>query len=171
MWPEANQWWFELNHFFQAGGWVLYLIFLVAALLNILLLERILFRVSGYKRLYARTRSCLQADVGVWEKRSAACDLEQALNASFPMIRALIALCPLVGLLGTVSGMIQVFDSLAIYGTGNPRMMASGVARAILPTMTGMAVAVLGLLVLGRLQLWTRKRQQALAAIKSTLYD
>ena len=46
-----------------------------------------------------------------------------------PVIKVLIALCPLMGLLGTVVGMVQVFDTLAITGTGSPRAMASGISR------------------------------------------
>ena len=64
------------------------------------------------------------------------------------MIQGLIALCPLLGLLGTVTGMIDVFDIMAITGTGNARAMASGIARATLPTMTGLFVSIVGLFLL-----------------------
>ena len=45
-------------------------------------------------------------------------------------IRALVALCPMLGLLGTVTGMIEVFDVMAIAGSGNARGMAAGVSKA-----------------------------------------
>jgi biopolymer transport protein ExbB len=61
------------------------------------------------------------------------------------MIKSLIALCPLLGLLGTVTGMIEVFDVLAIAGSGNARAMAEGVSRATIPTMAGMVAALSGL--------------------------
>ena len=64
------------------------------------------------------------------------------------MIQGLIALCPLLGLLGTVTGMIEVFDIMAITGTGNARAMASGIARATLPTMTGLFISIVGLFLL-----------------------
>jgi biopolymer transport protein ExbB len=64
------------------------------------------------------------------------------------MIQGLIALCPLLGLLGTVTGMIEVFDIMAITGTGNARAMASGIARATLPTMTGLFISIVGLFML-----------------------
>ena len=64
------------------------------------------------------------------------------------LIQGLIALCPLLGLLGTVTGMIEVFDIMAITGTGNARAMASGIARATLPTMTGLFVSIVGLFLL-----------------------
>nr|NIP17524.1 MotA/TolQ/ExbB proton channel family protein [Xanthomonadales bacterium]NIX12314.1 MotA/TolQ/ExbB proton channel family protein [Xanthomonadales bacterium] len=56
-----------------------------------------------------------------------------------------VALCPLLGLLGTVTGMIEVFDVMAISGTGNPRSMASGVSKATIPTMAGMVAALSGI--------------------------
>jgi biopolymer transport protein ExbB len=61
------------------------------------------------------------------------------------IIKMLIALCPLMGLLGTVTGMIHVFDIMAVTGTGNARAMASGVSQATIPTMAGMVVAIAGL--------------------------
>ena len=57
-------------------------------------------------------------------------------------------MCPLLGLLGTVTGMIEVFDIMAITGTGNARAMASGIARATLPTMTGLFISIVGLFML-----------------------
>ena len=61
-------------------------------------------------------------------------------------IKGLVALCPLLGLLGTVTGMIEVFDVMAYTGTGNPRAMASGVSKATLPTMTGLVISISGLI-------------------------
>ena len=54
----------------------------------------------------------------------------------------------MLGLLGTVTGMIEVFDIMAITGTGNARAMAGGIARATLPTMTGLFVSIVGLFLL-----------------------
>jgi biopolymer transport protein ExbB len=61
------------------------------------------------------------------------------------LIKALIAVCPLLGLLGTVTGMIHVFDVMALLGSGNARAMADGVSMATIPTMAGMVVALSGL--------------------------
>ena len=61
-----------------------------------------------------------------------------------PMIQTLVALCPLLGLLGTVTGMITVFQVMAFYGTGNARSMAAGVSMATIPTMAGMVGALSG---------------------------
>jgi biopolymer transport protein ExbB len=67
-------------------------------------------------------------------------------NRSIPMIQTLVALCPLLGLMGTVTGMIKVFEVMAQSGSGNVRAMAAGVSQATVPTMAGMVGALSGVL-------------------------
>lgn len=66
------------------------------------------------------------------------------LMINVPLIQSLVVLCPLLGLLGTVTGMIEVFDVMAVSGSGNARSMASGVSRATIPTMAGMVGSLSG---------------------------
>jgi len=66
------------------------------------------------------------------------------IDQNMPMIKTLIAVCPFFGLLGTVTGMIEVFSALAITGGGDAKAMAGGVSRATVPTMAGMVVALSG---------------------------
>ncbi len=153
---------FTLEQFFQTGGWVLYPILVVSVLILLLVLERILFRVFNYPLQKKQILSTLQVQTLTVRRLSLLCDLDLALKNQLSLIKTLIALCPLIGLLGTVTGMIQVFDSLALYGTGNPRLMAAGVASATFPTMTGMAVAVVGILFYNRLQRWSENERQQL---------
>jgi biopolymer transport protein ExbB len=54
----------------------------------------------------------------------------------------LAAIAPLLGLLGTVTGMINTFDIITQYGTGNPRMMSGGISEALVTTMLGLSVAI-----------------------------
>jgi biopolymer transport protein ExbB len=68
------------------------------------------------------------------------------------IIRTLVAMCPLIGLLGTVTGMISVFETMATQGTGNARLMAAGISMATIPTMAGMVAALSGLFVSSRLE-------------------
>ena len=68
------------------------------------------------------------------------------LHHSVRTIKTLVALCPMLGLLGTVTGMIEVFDVMAIAGSGNTRAMASGVSKATIPTMAGMVAALSGMI-------------------------
>jgi biopolymer transport protein ExbB len=161
MLPDALDAVQALRQFFQTGGWVLYMIALISALMFALLLERFSYRLWVYPQ---QRRDVLQQITArsLVVRRSGLCDLELALSSQFSLIKTLIAMCPLVGLLGTVTGMIQVFDSLALYGTGNPRLMAAGVASATFPTMTGIAVAAAGLVFYSRLYRWSQNQRQSL---------
>ena len=67
-----------------------------------------------------------------------------ALKQNISLIKALIAICPLLGLMGTVTGMISVFDVMTYSGSGNARAMAAGVSMATVPTMAGMVAALSG---------------------------
>jgi biopolymer transport protein ExbB/TolQ len=69
-----------------------------------------------------------------------------ATHQHFSLIGTLIKVCPLLGLLGTVIGMLEVFDALAATGSNNPRSMAAGVSKATVSTLAGMVVAIVGLL-------------------------
>ena len=65
--------------------------------------------------------------------------------------RWLAAVAPLLGLLGTVLGMIETFEVISIFGTGNSRAMAGGISVALITTQTGLLVAIPGLLMSNRL--------------------
>jgi biopolymer transport protein ExbB len=69
------------------------------------------------------------------------------VDGSVKAILVLAGVAPLLGLLGTVSGMITTFDVIAGFGTGNARAMASGISEALVTTQTGLVVAVPGLII------------------------
>ncbi len=143
---------FSLIHqFLLSGGDVLWVILWTSICLWSLIAERLLF----FKLSYPRQR---QGWVDEWESRSdqhsskalliRQCIISEAtvsMNQTVSVIKMLVALCPLLGLLGTVTGMISVFDVMAVTGTGNARAMASGVSQATIPTMAGMVIAIAGL--------------------------
>jgi biopolymer transport protein ExbB len=68
-----------------------------------------------------------------------------AMTANFPLLQVMVPLAPLLGLIGTVSGMLEVFDSMALRGSADAKTMASGVSHAMICTMTGLAVSITGL--------------------------
>ena len=136
--------------FLELGGPVLQLIGWTILFMWILILERLIYFRTGLKEL-------VQESFEYWERRTErgswnAQQIREAVisrvsmsaNQGIPMIQTLVALCPLLGLMGTVTGMITVFDVMAISGSGNPRSMAAGVSRATIPTMAGMVGALSG---------------------------
>lgn len=75
--------------------------------------------------------------------------LQEAILNEIPRIERflstlgmLAAIAPLMGLLGTVTGMINVFHTITCYGTGDPRMMSGGISEALVTTMLGLSVAI-----------------------------
>jgi len=64
------------------------------------------------------------------------------LESGLPLIKVLYVVAPLLGLLGTVVGMIQTFQQIQLFGTGDPRMMAGGISMALLTTVLGLVVAI-----------------------------
>ena len=65
-------------------------------------------------------------------------DLERFLNA----LGTIAAISPLLGLLGTVTGMIRTFKAITVAGVGNPASMAGGIAEALITTAAGLLVAI-----------------------------
>ncbi len=65
-----------------------------------------------------------------------------ALERGLSLIKLLAAVAPLLGLLGTVTGMISTFQSISLYGTGDPKLMAGGISQALVTTMLGLCVAL-----------------------------
>jgi biopolymer transport protein ExbB len=116
-----------------------------------LVLERYLFfsRVlpSQSTELLARWRS--RTDHTSWCARqirqAMIARLKRGMTANMPLLKVLVPLAPLLGLIGTVSGMLEVFDSMALRGSADARTMASGVSHAMICTMTGLAVSITGL--------------------------
>jgi len=142
------QWLFD---FMAQGGPVLYGILLLSILLWALILERLWF---FYIELPRSNRQVAESwkqrkEHDSWAARKIRITLisqqQQAANAFLSTVGILIAICPLMGLLGTVTGMISVFDVLAVTGTGNARAMANGISQATIPTMAGLVVALTGL--------------------------
>lgn len=64
------------------------------------------------------------------------------LERFLPALKVLAAIAPLLGLLGTVTGMINTFQVITVHGTGDPRLMAGGISEALITTQLGLAVAI-----------------------------
>lgn len=141
----------SLGNFLDAGGNVLWLILFASICLWTLIAERFLF----FKLAYPELKANWLTQWGSREERHTAdalsireCIISEAkinMSRTLPVINMLVGLCPLLGLLGTVTGMIHVFDVMSVTGTSNAKAMASGVSQATIPTMAGMLIAIGGL--------------------------
>ncbi|MGM0563460.1 MAG: MotA/TolQ/ExbB proton channel family protein [Pseudomonadota bacterium] len=141
----------QIYLFMERGGSVLYAILFVVFVLWVLIVERLVYFFFVHRRR-------LSDVVGEWEARrertswyahnirqDLVAQVEIALEANMGLIKVMVAICPLLGLVGTVTGMIEVFDVMAFMGSGSPRAMASGIFKAMLPTMAGMVGAITGI--------------------------
>lgn len=150
-------WVLSLQAFMQQGGHVLWWLLLVVCVCWVLILERVVYLwVQFPKQRKQWVDAWLsRPDHHSWHARSiregwlsqAHLSLTQNLN----IIKVLVAICPMLGLLGTVTGMISVFDVMASQGSSNPKLMASGISLATLPTMAGMVAALTGMFFHARL--------------------
>ena len=64
------------------------------------------------------------------------------LNRALLFIQIISVVAPLMGLLGTVTGMIKTFQAITLYGTGDPKLMAGGISQALVTTVLGLSVAI-----------------------------
>ena len=139
-----------IRDFLDTGGQVLLVIAVLIFAMWLLILERFMYFFNGYRRYKKDVKNTwkIRSERNSWNaeqiRQAMVSRASMRLNANLPLINVMVALCPLLGLLGTVTGMIEVFDVMAITGTGSARSMASGVSKATIPTMAGMVGALSG---------------------------
>ncbi len=147
----------QSSSLFLAGGWVMVAILGLSVLMWILILDRYLF-------FFRRRSELVREAVAAWTAAEGGSPLlnrrlREALTASFRgrlgswmiTIHVITAVLPLLGLLGTVGGMIQTFEVMTVFGTGNVRGMADGISQALITTMAGLMTALAGMYFAGDL--------------------
>ena len=140
----------SIREFMELGGDVLWGIMFVLFLMWTFILERLwyIYRVYPGRKRVVVTNWETRSDTSSWYAKrirdGLISEASIALKRNVGMIKALIAICPLLGLMGTVTGMITVFDVMTYSGGGNARAMAGGVSMATVPTMAGMVAALSG---------------------------
>lgn len=97
-------------------------------------LARILF--AGLQQ-YGNSRDLIKENM---EERGKAEDLD--LRKYIGLLHTIASVSPLLGLLGTVSGMIKVFGTISVEGVGNPASLATGISEALITTAAGLTVAI-----------------------------
>jgi biopolymer transport protein ExbB len=141
----------DVRSFVEQGGPVLWVIFAACLVLWALILERLWFmRITWPQRYRDLVKQWqVREDRSSWRARkirdAVVSEVNLELHALLPFIRLMVTLCPLLGLLGTVLGMVGVFEVVAISGNDDAQAMARGVYRATIPTMAGLVVAMTGI--------------------------
>jgi biopolymer transport protein ExbB len=140
-----------MRDFFGKGGPVLTGVFVLSIFLWILILERYYFLYKVYPKR-------LEIIVNQWQRRREhsswyalkirdgfLSEISIALKHNLIPIQALTGILPLLGLLGTVTGMIAIFEVLNVFGNSNARGMADGISKALLPTTAGLVTSIIGI--------------------------
>jgi biopolymer transport protein ExbB len=146
LWPVA-----AVADLVAEGGPFVFWIFLCGFLMWTLVIERFWYfarvlpaQAEATKRAWgerAEHRSWCARQI----RKAMISQLNSEMNAKLLLLRVLVPLSPLLGLVGTVSGMLEVFDSMALRGSADARAMASGVSHAMICTLTGLAISITGL--------------------------
>lgn len=167
--------WHQVLGYMAAGGPVMWPLAVVSVVMWFLIIERVLFigRLYRHPLSFEQARRLIEESVLPKKRQKdgavgrlvtlvllssqdrhhhaaevldpAVRALQRSLSNHLATIGVLAAVAPLLGLLGTVTGMIATFDVMAIFGTGNARAMAGGISEALITTQTGLLVAIPGL--------------------------
>lgn len=152
--------------FFHAGGPVLYGILIVTVIMWTFIVERYWYFWFNHKEVAnaAVDQWNARSDRGSWYalriRDMLVSQVSQDANEYLAIIRTCIAVLPLLGLLGTVTGMVDVFNVLSSLGQSNPRALAGGVGHATIPTMAGMTAAISGIFFSAQLDNWAANKTE-----------
>jgi biopolymer transport protein ExbB len=166
--------WPSLLELARSGGWVMFPLGAVSLVMWTLIAERMItFRGltrhdmgiqdavhamqgssvnhfgNGLRATLTRNFSCKRTGEPDLDRRilsECALMMQPMLNRNLSVIAVLGSVAPLLGLLGTVSGMIRTFSVISAIGTGNARPLAGGISEALVATEAGLLVAIPGLL-------------------------
>ncbi|MCW5725267.1 MAG: MotA/TolQ/ExbB proton channel family protein [Maricaulaceae bacterium] len=158
-----------LREFLDRGGPVLVAIMMSTFVMWSFILERFVYFSFAHKGHAERAirEWAARKDHKSWHAHAIRdqliSEVSQRAHQNVELIKLLVAVAPLLGLLGTVTGMVQVFDVMSIAGSSDARGMAAGVSRATIPTMAGMVSALSGLLFMNQIERGAQRRTAELA--------
>lgn len=142
----------DLQAFLDRGGPVLLLIMAATFIMWALILEREMYFRFAHKAVADdaisewRSRSDRKSIMAHWVKDKLVSEVRLKAEQNVSLTKAMVALAPLLGLLGTVTGMVSVFDIMAVTDGADAKAMAGGVSRATIPTMAGMVASLSGII-------------------------
>lgn len=152
----------DLKERLQQGGGIGYLILILGAIGVLLVMQRavgLLFARRGIEaqaksddankrnplgrlQLIAKEITSRNIDAVSMRLDEQLGEESSLLNRGLPTVAVLAAVSPLLGLLGTVTGMIETFQQITLFGTGDPKLMSGGISQALVTTQLGLSVAI-----------------------------
>ncbi|MDM7984787.1 MAG: MotA/TolQ/ExbB proton channel family protein [Maricaulis sp.] len=159
-----------LQEFLERGGPVLVVIMITSFIMWAFMLERFAYFFFAQKGDADRALRewAARADKQSWYAHAIRDQLISEVKASadqnVELIKTLVAVAPLFGLLGTVTGMVSVFDVMSISGSSDAQAMSAGVSRATIPTMAGMVASLSGLILANYIERMAKRRTAVLAS-------
>jgi len=193
--PVLQTFFYRMENFIATGGIVMVPLMIVSGLMWVLIINRVFFFQRLYRKNMSRKTAAQYVTsgrfpdprkyrgvvallvTGFLQKRrgghqagrhildETVISLVASLDRYLAVIGVLAAIAPLMGLLGTVTGMIATFDIISVYGTGNARAMAGGISEALVTTQTGLLVAIPGLYMSNFLNRRAENLKQRIAAV------
>lgn len=142
----------DLQDFLDRGGPVLLVIMLATFVMWALILDRQYYFHFGHKEVAKRAKDAWNAREDKsslwahWIRDRIISQVRQQAEQNVSLTKAMVALAPLLGLLGTVTGMVTVFDVMALSSGSDAQAMSGGVSRATIPTMAGMVASLSGII-------------------------
>jgi biopolymer transport protein ExbB len=183
--------------YLEQGGWIMIPLCIVSVIMWILIFERLYTFMTMQREditselalqvidgeeldLYSRgiktqlVKSFVEERTGIPKVdrdilRQITVDLRRSMEKYLPAIAVLASIAPILGLLGTVLGMMETFNVISLFGTGNAKAMAGGISVALVTTHTGLLVAIPGLFLSGWLSRQSRRLSTRLEETSSIL--
>ncbi len=159
----------DLQAFLDRGGPVLLVIMGATFVMWALILERQFYFYFGHEEVARRakenwnSRSDKTSLWAHWVREKLVSEVRQQAEKNVSLTKAMVALAPLLGLLGTVTGMVTVFDVMALSSGSDAQAMSGGVSRATIPTMAGMVASLSGIIFTSTMDRQVSSRVQKVA--------
>lgn len=159
----------DLQAFLGRGGPVLVVIMATTFIMWALILERMFYFNFGHNAVAKRaveawnSRKDKSSVLAHWVREKLVSEVRQQAEQNVGLTKAMVALAPLLGLLGTVTGMVTVFDVMALSSGSDAQAMSGGVSRATIPTMAGMVASLSGIIFTSSMDRTVTRKVQTVA--------
>ena len=159
----------DLQAFLGRGGPVLVVIMATTFIMWALILERMFYFNFGHNAVAKiaveawNSRKDKSSVLAHWVREKLVSEVRQQAEQNVGLTKAMVALAPLLGLLGTVTGMVTVFDVMALSSGSDAQAMSGGVSRATIPTMAGMVASLSGIIFTSSMDRTVSRKVQTVA--------